>query len=139
MKFFKTSCFLILVNLTFMFQTSSSLKLFHRFKSVCSNILVGSTLIGGSYASIASASDSNIPSIANIQVSYNNNEKAPINSYLGKKGTLIFNFGSQCDLPADGEPQCKDLVNLYKKHKDEGFQVIAFLTDQFRDQSMLGE
>ena len=51
---------------------------------------------------------------------------------------MITNFGSQCDLPADGEPQCKELVNLYKKHKDEGFQVVAFLTEQFRDKSMLG-
>jgi len=79
-----------------------------------------------------------IKSVGDIKVSYHG-EKVPVKNYLGSKATLVVNIGSQCDLPADGEPQCRALGDLYKKHKAQGFQVLAFLSDQFRDVSMLGE
>ena len=43
------------------------------------------------------------------------------------------------DLPADGEPQCKQLGQLYKKYQEKGFNIVLFPTEQFRDQSMNGE
>ena len=68
-----------------------------------------------------------------------NGEKRPMKSYLGEKATLVVNFPGQCDLPGDGDPQCAGLSNLYKKYSSSGFNMVLFPTEQFRDQSMLGE
>ncbi len=71
-------------------------------------------------------------SVAEVKVSYKK-ELVPMKSLLGKQATLVVNFGGQCDLPADGDPQCKGLVDLYQKYKAKGFNMVFFPTEQFRD------
>ena len=68
-----------------------------------------------------------------------NGEKKPMKTFLGEKATLVVNFPGQCDLPGDGDPQCKGLSDLYKKYSPSGFNMVLFPTEQFRDQSMMGE
>jgi glutathione peroxidase len=46
--------------------------------------------------------------------------------YKGKV-LLIVNTASQCGLT----PQYKDLETLYEKHKDKGFEVLAFPANEF--------
>ena len=67
-----------------------------------------------------------VPSVSKINVSYQNKQQ-PIATLLGPKATLVFNFAGQCDLPADGEPQCGELVELYKRYNDQGFQILGKL------------
>jgi glutathione peroxidase len=94
-------------------------------------------LLFGSLQS-ALAADDGIMSIGDIAVSFKE-QRVPMKTLLGSKATLVFNFAGQCDLPADGEPQCRDLAKLYSMYKAEGLQVLAFPSEQFRDASMLGE
>lgn len=82
--------------------------------------------------------DDSLKSIGDIAVSFKE-QRVPMSSLLGSKATLVFNFAGQCDLPADGEPQCAELAKLYSKYKAQGLQVLAFPSEQFRDASMLGE
>lgn len=105
-------------------------------KSLSKICLGGALFFSPVLSQVHAATDAT--SISNIKVSYDG-ELVPIGKYLGEKATLVVDIGSQCDLPSDGDPQCKSLVQLYNKHKGEGFQVLAFPTDQFRDKSMLGE
>eukprot|EP01041_Mallomonas_annulata_P009632 gene9632-20022_t len=49
---------------------------------------------------------------------------------LGKKATLVVNVASYCALT----PQYKELVELDKKYKNEGFQILAFPCNQFGSQ-----
>ena len=67
--------------------------------------------------------------IRNIAVSYDGVSK-PIESYLGKKGTLIVNVASQCALT----PQYEDLVSLYNNYNKMGFTVLGFPCNQFGGQ-----
>lgn len=112
-----------------------------RFKTTMVKKLIGNVftsccmLTAFPYHSLA---EDSIRSVKEIEISYDSVKK-PIESYLGKAATLIVNINTQCDLPSDGEPQCQDLVNLYKNHKNEGFQILAFPSEQFRDRSMMGE
>jgi len=108
---------------------------FGSWKRALSKICISGTLI---LAPIAKTDAAETASVSNIKVLYDG-ELTPIGKYLGEKATLVVNIGSQCDLPSDGDPQCKSLAALYNKHKSEGFQVLAFPSDQFRDKSMLGD
>lgn len=103
-------------------------------KKVVANLCIGYTLTCQPLTSLAEE----VKSVKNIIVNYDG-EKVSLGNYLGKKATLIVNINSQCDLPADGEPQCKPLADLYKRFTNDGFQILAFPSDQFRDRSMLGE
>jgi glutathione peroxidase len=60
----------------------------------------------------------------------NMGEEVPLGSLLGKKATLIVNVASQCALT----PQYNELVSLKDKHKDEGFEILAFPSNQFAGQ-----
>ena len=97
--------------------------------SICSGMLLV-------FDQVATADE--VKSVKDIVVSYQE-QKTPVKTLLGSKATLIVNFAGQCDLPADGEPQCGGLVKLYNKYKGDGLQILAFPSDQFRDASMLGE
>ena len=86
----------------------------------------------------AIGADDNIKSISDIKVSFKE-QKVPMSLLLGSKATLVFNFAGQCNIAEDGDPQCADLVKLYKKYKADGLQMLAFPTEQFRDASRYGE
>ena len=67
--------------------------------------------------------------INNVAVTFDGESK-PIQSYLGKKGTLIVNVASQCALT----PQYEDLVQLYSTYNKMGFAVLGFPCNQFGGQ-----
>lgn len=104
-------------------------------KRAASLIFCASAFLGT--PSIGHAADQ-AKSVNEIQVSFKD-EKVVMKNLLGKEATLIVNFGGQCDLPADGDPQCGALGELYKKYQSKGFQLLLFPTEQFRDVSMMGE
>jgi hypothetical protein len=56
--------------------------------------------------------------------------KHNVEEYLGSKGTLIVNVASQCALT----PQYEELVAVYDKYKDMGFNILAFPCNQFGSQ-----
>lgn len=56
-------------------------------------------------------------------------EKQKLSNYQGKV-LLIVNTASQCGFT----PQYKDLEDIYKKYKDQGFEVLAFPCNQFGKQ-----
>ena len=49
--------------------------------------------------------------------------------YKGKV-VLVVNTASKCGLT----PQFKELEELYKKYKDEGFEILGFPCNQFANQ-----
>jgi glutathione peroxidase len=59
----------------------------------------------------------------------NNGETVPFKQYEGKV-VLIVNTASKCGFT----PQYDGLEALYKKHKENGFEVIGFPCDQFGHQ-----
>lgn len=65
------------------------------------------------------------------KLSYTNNkgETVSLGDYAGKV-VLIVNTASKCGFT----PQYKGLEELYQKHKDKGFEIIAFPCDQFGGQ-----
>ena len=87
-----------------------------------SSILMGIPLL------VAHAADST-EGISNIAVQFDGESKA-IQSYLGKKGTLIVNVASLCALT----PQYEDLVTLYNTYNKMGFAVLGFPCNQFGGQ-----
>jgi len=84
--------------------------------------------------------DSPNQAIADVQVMYKQ-EKVPMRTLLGKEATLIIDYSGTCDNSGDGELgyQCKGLGELQQKYESQGVQVVMQLTEQFRDQSQLGE
>ena len=59
-------------------------------------------------------------------------------AYLGEKATLVVNFSGHVIYLATVIHNAKDWA-LYKKYSSSGFQLVFFPTEQFRDQSMMGE
>lgn len=108
------------------------------FKKAVASIACASAFCGGSALTTQAVNADAPKSIASVEVILNG-EKKPMKAYLGEKATLVVNFPGQCDLPGDGDPQCKGLSDLYKKYSSSGFQLVFFPTEQFRDQSMMGE
>jgi glutathione peroxidase len=52
-----------------------------------------------------------------------------MSAYKGKK-LMIVNTASECGFT----PQYKDLEKLYKEYKDKGFEVLAFPSNDFKEQ-----
>lgn len=130
----KSACFVFLTLLSVLHSSSSFRPRKTILQNIFAKICIASSLVIGPCNSFG---DSAV-SISSISVPYNG-ESVSIGKYLGSKATLIVNINSQCDVPADGDPQCNGLAKLFKKHSEEGFQILAFPSDQFRDKSMLGE
>jgi glutathione peroxidase len=98
-------------------------------KAITSSVLIGSSLTP-SYASLGEgAAPKSAKSIGDVEISYMGN-KVAAKSMLGKKATLIVNVASQCALT----PQYEGLVSLYDKHHGEGFEILAFPSNQFAGQ-----
>ncbi|KAJ3276825.1 hypothetical protein HDV01_002880 [Terramyces sp. JEL0728] len=51
-------------------------------------------------------------------------------SGIKNKVVVIFNTASKCGFT----PQLEDFEKLYKKHKDSGFEILAFPCNQFANQ-----
>lgn len=60
----------------------------------------------------------------------NEGAPTPMSSLVGRKGTLVVNVASQCALT----PQYAELVALYDKYSEQGFQILAFPCNQFGNQ-----
>ena len=56
-------------------------------------------------------------------------EDKSLNDYQGKV-TMVVNVASKCGLT----PQYKGLEELYRKYKDQGFQILGFPCNQFMGQ-----
>lgn len=68
-------------------------------------------------------------SLYDFQVKNNKGEMVSINNYKGKT-LLIVNTASKCGFT----PQYEELEALYKKYKDQGFEILAFPCNQFGNQ-----
>lgn len=93
-------------------------------RSISTGIAFGGTLFSLSVVSSNAADD-----IADTQIQYDK-KGAPLRDYLGKKVTLIVNVASQCALTS----QYEELVELYNKYHDKGFNILAFPCNQFGSQ-----
>jgi glutathione peroxidase len=67
--------------------------------------------------------------ISNITVKDMNGNDVNLSAYKGKV-LLIVNVASKCGFT----PQYEGLENIYKKYKDQGFEILAFPCNQFGGQ-----
>ncbi len=68
-------------------------------------------------------------SIYDFDVTTIDGQSTHLDQYRGQ-ALLIVNVASRCGFT----PQYKDLENLYRQHRDEGFAVLGFPCDQFAHQ-----
>ena len=65
-------------------------------------------------------------SIYDFKVKDNSSKEVSLDKYKGKV-VLIVNVASKCGFT----PQYKDLQEVYKNYKDNGFEILAFPCNQF--------
>lgn len=76
------------------------------------------------------AEDENVPEdFYQIEVETIEGEKTTLNQYRGRV-LLIVNIAGKCGFT----PQLKQLEEIYKKYKDQGFVVLGFPTNDFLNQ-----
>lgn len=68
--------------------------------------------------------------IYDYKVKETNGNEVSLGDYKGKV-LLIVNTATGCGFT----PQYEDLENLYKKYKDQGFEILDFPCNQFRNQA----
>jgi glutathione peroxidase len=71
----------------------------------------------------------NMSDLYNFKVKNINGEDVSLEDFKGKV-LLIVNTASKCGFT----PQYKGLEEMYKKHKDQGFEVLGFPCNQFGKQ-----
>jgi glutathione peroxidase len=93
--------------------------------------LAGLAVLLLSCLSVVSAADDtkNPTSVLDFHVKDIDGKDVDLAKYKGKV-FMIVNTASQCGLT----PQYKDLEALYEKHKDKGFEILAFPANQFGGQ-----
>jgi len=69
-------------------------------------------------------------SVGDISVNYDDKPQLMKEVAIGKKAVLIVNVASQCALT----PQYEELVSLREKYQKQGFEVLAFPSNQFANQ-----
>lgn len=70
-----------------------------------------------------------LPTVFSFSAKTIDGEEKKLNDYKGKV-LLIVNVASKCGFT----PQYKGLQELYAKYKDQGFEILAFPCNQFRNQ-----
>lgn len=72
-------------------------------------------------------------SIYDITVTTNNGKEYALEQYKGKV-MLIVNTATKCGFT----PQFAELESLYKKYKDQGFVILGFPSNQFKQELATG-
>ncbi len=70
-----------------------------------------------------------MPTIYDYSAVLNNGKEISLSEYQGKV-LLVVNTASACGLT----PQYEGLQQLYKKYHDQGFEILAFPCNQFKNQ-----
>jgi len=86
-------------------------------------------LIIGYSASAGSQGDKSNNNVSGITVKDMNGKDVALSDYKGKV-LLIVNVASKCGFT----PQYEGLEKIYKKYKDQGFEILAFPCNQFGGQ-----
>lgn len=119
----------IKLNMNFDREVSPKTKALEIIRNPIIKTLSATAALGLLNPMISKASSYTDYEINEIPVTFDGGAK-PLKNYLGPKCTLIINVASECALT----PQYEELVELYSKFHDKGFEILAFPCNQFGSQ-----